>query len=126
MDKYFDDDSEKNDNKQEQFKSMAKYFTKDLVFSKRKYKKLLISFEAEEIGISRAVYELKHSIIFDIDNNRDIVKSLLESGDIDKKTCDRLIVYLDKMLKKQMEFIDNFDYSKVNLKENVKVKRKKR
>ena len=36
MDKYFDDDSEKNDNKHEQFKSMAKYFIKISILIKSK------------------------------------------------------------------------------------------
>lgn len=112
------------EDKKEPFKSLSKYLTKDLIFSKRKLKKALIDQEAKDIGIKRAILEIKHNIVFDIDTNKDIVISLLETNDIDKKTCDRLIAYLDKMLKKQMEYIDNFDYSKMNLLENVKIKKR--
>ena len=114
------------DDKDEPFKSLATYFSSDFFFSKKKLTERLKSFNLNEITLKGAIKQIKQDIVFDTDNNKDIARFLLENQEIDKKTCDKLIKYLNKMLKKQLEFIDNFDYFTLDLKkENSLIKKKK-
>ncbi len=114
------------DDKDEPFKSLATYFSRDFFFSKKKLTERLKSFNLSEITLKGAIKQIKQDIVFDTDNNKDIAKFLLENNEIDKKTCDKLIKYLNKMLKKQLEFIDNFDYFTLDLKKEKSLIKKKK
>ena len=76
----FDDEIE-----DEPLKSLAEYFTKDLIFNKEKLLEKLYSFHMDEVGIYAAFTEVTCNAIYDIDTNKDILKALLEEEKIDKE-----------------------------------------
>lgn len=114
------------DDKDEPFKSLASYFSRDFFFSKKRLAERLKSFDLKETTLNGALKQIKQDIVFDTDNNKDIARFLLENNEIDKKTCDKLIKYLNKMLKKQLEFIDGVDYLSLDLSKNNSLMKKKK
>ena len=112
--------------KDEPFKSLASYLSRDFFFSKKVLAERLKSFNLKEVTLKGAVNQIKQDIVFDTDNNKDIVRFLLENNEIDKKTCDKLIKHLNKMLKKQLEFIDGVDYLSLDLNKNNSLMKKKK
>lgn len=117
------DDEEKD----EPFKSFASYFTESMILSKKRISYLVNSYNESGVTVREAIGSIKDNVVFDTDNNKDIIKSLLDDGYIDKKTYDKLIKFLNEAMTKQLKFIDEFDCSKVNFKkEKAKAKRKKK
>lgn len=114
------------DDKDEPFKSLASYFSRDFFFSKKRFAERIKSFDLKETTLNGALKQIKQDIVFDTDNNKDIARFLLENNEIDKKTCDKLIKYLNKMLKKQLEFIDGVDYLSLDLSKNNSLMKKKK
>ena len=110
-----------DEDKKEPFKSLASYLTSGLIFKKKDFVAKLLGYDALNIGIKAAIQNIKNDIVYEIDTSKDIVKSLYENKEIDKKTYDKLMKYFDKIIKKQFEYIDNFDYLK-----KEKEKQKKR
>jgi len=112
-----------DENLSEPLKSLAEYFTRDLIFTKDKLLEKLNSFHMYEIGVYAAFTEVSCSAIYSIDTSKDILRVLLEEKKIDRKTYDALIEYLNDKLEKQLDFIKGID--KLSLTINISKKKQK-
>lgn len=114
-----------DEDKSEPYNSLCFYFMKDLVLSKSILEERLYAYNATERGIKEALAEIKCDIVLQMDGIKEIFISLLESNEIDKKTYTRLVKRFNKLVVKQLNFIDCFDYSQIDL-ERFEVKTKKK
>ena len=114
-----------DENLEEPLKSLSEYFSRNLVFTREKLIEKLNSYDMEQIGVYAAVTEVECNAIYDIDNNKDILKILLEENKISKEMYDELIEILDDKLRKQLEFIRNVDKISLNVMVNRKKEKKK-
>ena len=112
-----------DENLSEPLKSLAEYFTRDLIFTKDKLLEKLNSFHMNEIGVYAAFTEVTCDAIYSIDTSKDILRVLLEEKKIDRKTYDALIEYLNEKLEKQLDFIKGID--KLSLTINISKKKQK-
>ena len=71
--------------KDEPFKSLASYLSRDFFFSKKVLAERLKSFNLKEVTLKGAVNQIKQDIVFDTDNNKDIVRFLSSGEDNNKQ-----------------------------------------
>ena len=108
----------------EPFKSMCNYLTNNLFFTRDKLIEKLYYYHVEEIGVYAAITEVKCNAIYDVDNSKDILKILLEENKIDREMYNKLIMFLEDRLNKQLEFIKGID--KISLVMNLNKKKEKK
>lgn len=110
---------------EEPLKSLSEYFSRNLVFTRDKLIEKLNACNMEYIGVDAAVTEVKCNAIYDIDNNKDMIKILFDENKITKEMYDKLIEILDDKLRKQLEFIRNIDKISLNIMVYKKKEKKK-
>lgn len=117
-----------DEDRDEPFKSLSKYLTKNLFYEKETLLRKMECYHPESLGVYSAIAEVVGAVILDIENNKIILNELLEERQINKELHDKLIKYLDDSLKKQFKFIDSFSYtslvSSIEKKRNEKQKEK--
>lgn len=113
-----------DENLEEPVKSMGEYLTKNLIFTRDGLIDKLYYFHVEEIGVYAAITEVKCNAIYDVDTSKDILRILLEENKIDKEMYDKLIMFLNDRLNKQLEFIKGID--KISLVMNIYKKKTKK
>ena len=109
----------------EPLKSLGEYLTKNLVFTREKLLEKLEYYCVEQVGVYAAIAEVKFAAIYDIDTSKDILKVLLQENKIDKEMYNTLVLYLEEMLHKQLEFIKGIDKISLIMSINRKKEKKK-
>ena len=109
----------------EPFKSLSEYFSRNLVFTRDKLIEKLNACHMDQIGVYAAIVEVECNAIYDIDTNKDILKSLLNEKKITKEMHDELVKVLNEKLEKQLEFMRNMDKISLCVMVNRKKEKKK-
>lgn len=111
-----------DEDKDEPFKSLSKYLTKNLFYEKETLLRKMECYHPEALGVYSAIAEVVGDVIVDIETSKIILNELLEERQINKELYNELIKYLDANLKKQFKFIDSFSYT--SLVSSIEKKRK--
>ena len=109
---------------EEPIKSMMTYLTRNLVFTRDGLIEKLNYFHMEQIGVHAAITEVKCNAIYEIDNNKDLLKIMYEENKLDIDTYNTLIALLNECLTKQLEYIKNLD--KIGLAMSIAKKKEKK
>ncbi|MBO4600952.1 MAG: hypothetical protein J5634_01810 [Bacilli bacterium] len=103
-------------NIKEPFRSLFRYFIRNLIFSRKKLNEQLDLFDVDIIGNDKAIDEILYIANCEIEDSKYILKELYEEKYIDEELYNKLIRYLDLMLFREFKYFDKLGF---NLDNNI-------
>ena len=114
-----------DEDKDEPVKSLINYFTLNKIKSKEDLERVLTGYDANKTGIGETIGTIKMDMLYDLDNNKYIIASLLEYNEISEEEYQKIINALDVSFVNQMAFLNCFDYKSLDMVKNKTRKRNK-